>query len=114
MNTEKLTKIDDSLFKLVDFPYLDNNFDSLNEYEELCLLLEKLNETIDQVNILTDKIDEGGYDPSELIAMINKVKTDLENEINTLNTTLTKQINDLEKYTNSKLLELSSTLTSKI
>ena len=114
MNTEKLTKIDDSLFKLVDFPYLDNNFDSLNEYEELCLLLEKLNETIDQVNILTDKIDDGGYDPSELITLINKVKTDLENEINTLNTTLTKQINDLEKSTNSKLLELSNTLTSKI
>lgn len=116
MNTEKLTKIDDSLYKLVDFPYLDNNFDSLTEYEELSLLLEKLNETIDQVNVLTEKIDDGGggYDPSELIAMINKVKKELEDEINTLNTNLTKQINDLEKSTDSKLLELSNTLTSKI
>ena len=89
MNTEKLTKIDDSLFKLVDFPYLDNNFDSLNEYEELCLLLEKLNETIDQVNDLIDLVDSN---KEELIAKINKVKTDLEAEINSLNTTLTTQI----------------------
>lgn len=111
MNTEKLTKIDDSLFKLVDFPYLDNNFDSLNEYEELCLLLEKLNETIDQVN---DLIDVVASDKEELIAKINKVKTDLEAEINSLNTTLTTQINNLEKSTDRKLLELSNTLTSKI
>lgn len=111
MNTEKLTKIDDSLFKLVDFPYLDNNFDSLNEYEELCLLLEKLNETIDQVNNLIDVVDSN---KEELIAKINKVKTDLEAEINILNTTLTTQINNLEKSTDRKLLELSNTLTSKI
>ena len=111
MNTEKLTKIDDSLFKLVDFTYLDNNFDSLNEYEELCLLLEKLNETIDQVNNLIDVVDSN---KEELIAKINKVKTDLEAEINILNTTLTTQINNLEKSTDRKLLELSNTLTSKI
>lgn len=111
MNTEKLTKIDDSLFKLVDFPYLDNNFDSLNEYEELCLLLEKLNETIDQVNDLIDLVDSN---KEELIAKINKVKTDLEAEINTLNTTLTTQIDNLEKSTDRKLLDISITLTSKI
>lgn len=114
LDTEKLTKIDDSLYRLVDFPYLDNNFDSLNEYEELCLLLEKLNETIDQVNVLTEKIDEGTYDPSELIAMINQVKTDLEGEINTLNVNLTKKINDLETSTDGKLAELQSSLTAKI
>ena len=43
---------------LQSFPFIDEDFDAINNYELLCKVVEYLNTTVDNVDLLNEKIDE--------------------------------------------------------
>ena len=61
MNNEENKFIKLTPFKmqvLQNFPFIDADFDALTNYELLCKVVEYLNLTMEDVNILSEKIDE--------------------------------------------------------
>ena len=61
MNNEEKKYIKLTPFKmqvLQSFPFIDADFDALTNYELLCKVVEYLNKTIDNVDLLNEKIEE--------------------------------------------------------
>lgn len=47
-------------FVLQNFPFIEADFDALTNYELMCKIVEKLNEVVADVNLVTDKVNELG------------------------------------------------------
>lgn len=102
---KKINKIGNDLYKLVKFPYMENNFDSLNEYQELSKLLAKINECVDKCNYIIDNID---------VEVILKLIDEMKLDIATFKESVNEQIANFETATNTKIESLRTELLNKI
>lgn len=93
--------------------------ESLSYYEVLCKVAEKLNESITQLNALSDKFDNYDTDLSELSSRITAVEdsmdglvAEVEQRFTTLQTSLEQEIADtdaeLSRKIDTKLAEVDS------
>lgn len=69
-------------FVLQNFPFIEEDFDALTDYELICKVVEYLNNVIQSQN--------------EVIAEVGRFETDVNNEINTFETIITNNYNRLE------------------
>ena len=95
MNNEEKKYIKLTPFKmqvLQSFPYIDADFDALTNYELLCKVVDYLNQTIDNVDVLNDEIEE-------YINKFNELKAYVDNYFNNL---------DVQEEINNKLDEMAT------
>lgn len=88
-NFNKLTPF--KFFCLTNFPFIEEDFDSLNTYELLCKVVEYLNKVIDTTNTI-------GTQTEELINAFNELKSYVDNYFNNL---------DVQDEINNKLDEMA-------
>lgn len=69
-------------FVLQNFPFIEQDFDALTDYELICKVVEYLNSVITSQN--------------GVIAEVERFETDVNNEINTFETNITNNFNRLE------------------
>lgn len=69
-------------FVLQNFPFIEQDFDALTDYELICKVIEYLNQVITSQN--------------EVVAEVGRFETDVNNEINTFETNITNNFNRLE------------------
>lgn len=69
---------------LQTFPFIDADFDAITNYELLCKVVEYLNITVDNVNILNDEVEEYINKFNELKSYVDNYFTnlDVQQEIN--------------------------------
>ena len=95
MNNEEKKYIKLTPFKmqvLQSFPYIDADFDALTNYELLCKVVDYLNQTIDNVDVLNDEIEE-------YINKFNELKSYVDNYFDNL---------DVQEEINNKLDEMAT------
>lgn len=80
-------------FVLQNFPFIEQDFDALTDYELICKVVEYLNNVIDSQNAV---ITELGDFETEVGNEINEFETSVTAEINTFETTITGEFNRLE------------------
>lgn len=69
-------------FVLQNFPFIEQDFDALTDYELICKVIEYLNTVITSQN--------------EVVAEVGRFETDVNNEIDTFETNITNNFNNLE------------------
>lgn len=89
-NFNKLTPF--KFFCLTNFPFIEEDFDSLNTYELLCKVVEYLNKVIDTTNTM-------GTQTEELTNAFNELKSYVDNYFTSL---------DVQTEINNKLNEMAS------
>lgn len=69
---------------LQSFPFIDEDFDAITNYELLCKVVDYLNKTIDNVDVLNDEVEEYINKFNELKAYVDNYFTnlDVQDEIN--------------------------------
>lgn len=95
MNNEEKKYIKLTPFKmqvLQSFPFIDADFDALTNYELLCKVVDYLNKTIDNVDVLNDEIEE-------YIGKFNELKEYVDNYFDNLN---------VQEEINNKLDEMAT------
>ena len=105
---KKINKIGNDLYRLVKFPYMENNFDSLNEYQVLSKLFGKINECVDKCNYIIDNTDADAV-KKQLDAMkldIATYKEQINEKINDLNSHIYFKNN--EDYNGIKRVTISN------
>ena len=73
-------------FVLQNFPFIEQDFDALTDYELICKVIEYLNSVITSQN--------------EVIAEVERFETDVNNEVDTFETNITNNFNRLEALFN--------------
>lgn len=73
-------------FVLQNFPFIEQDFDALTDYELICKVVEYLNSVINSQN--------------EVIAEVERFETDVNNEVNSFETEITNSFNRLEALFN--------------
>ena len=94
MNNEEKKYIKLTPFKMQviqSFPFIDADFDALTNYELLCKVVDYLNKTIDNVDVLNDEVEE-------YINKFNELKAYVDNYFDNL---------DVQEEINNKLDEMS-------
>ena len=108
MNNEEKEYIKLTPFKmqvLQSFPFIDADFDALTNYELLCKVVDYLNKTIDNIDVLNDEVEEYINKFNELKAYVDNyfdnldVQEEINNKLDTMavDGTLTELI---ERYIN--------------
>lgn len=80
-------------FVLQNFPFIEQDFDALTDYELICKVVEYLNSVITSQN---EVIAEVGRFETDVTNQINTFETNVNNEINTFETNITNDFNRLE------------------
>lgn len=99
MKVDKLTPF--KLWTLQNFPFIEEDFDALTNYEIMCKIIEKLNEVIALTNEQTETFK---YLSEEFVKLKDYVDTylvgldDVKAEIELINNTLDDIANTLEIY----------------
>lgn len=96
---KKINKIGNDLYRLVKFPYMENNFDSLNEYQVLSKLYGKINECVDKCNYIIDNTDADA---------VKKQLDEIKLDIATYKEQINENIANFENTTNSKIDDFNS------
>lgn len=80
-------------FVLQNFPFIEQDFDALTDYELICKVVEYLNTVITSQN---EVVAEVGRFETDVTNEINTFETNVNNEINTFETNITNDFNRLE------------------
>ena len=102
---KKINKIGNDLYRLVKFPYMENNFDSLNEYQVLSKLFGKINECVDKCNYIIDNTDADA---------VKKQLDAIKLDIATYKEQINENIANFENTTNEKINDLYSCAVGEI
>ena len=104
---------------LQSFPFIDEDFDAITNYELLCKVVEYLNKTVDNVDLLNEKVTEfeNYFDNLDVQDEINK-KLDIMAEDGTLskiiNDELLTDINRQIESINEELSQVEQNVDEKI
>lgn len=96
---KKINKIGNDLYRLVKFPYMENNFDSLNEYQVLSKLFGKINECVEKCNYIIDNTDADA---------VKKQLDVMKLDIATFKEQINENIANFENTTNEKINDFNS------
>lgn len=91
---------------LENFPFIEDDFDCLTNYQMLCLMFKKLNEVIANQNT----VQELG---SELVVLYNALVDAVNSAINEFETEVTADINQFKIDTNTEISNFETFITGK-
>ena len=84
-NEKKFIKLTPFKMQVLEtFPFIDEDFDAITNYELLCKVVDYLNKTIDNVDVLHDEVEEYINKFNELKAYVDNYfdNLDVQEEIN--------------------------------
>ena len=110
--------------QLTNFPYIEEDFDAITNYELLCKIVEYLNVTIGNVNVLNNELNEfkNYFDNLDVQEEINKKLDEMaadgtltqliKNYIDPIITAINENINSFESSVNTTMNSFDNRLSS--